>query len=439
MLAATMSSRKASGSLDVGSPQQVVANLIQTMEEHGTHKHPTEGYYYSGYGNSLFTWETFLDNIALLHAGNTDLGKNALRIYLDIQRQDGFILCHWPGLEVDPGGAVWFIYESEEHAQPFLFQMALFLTRANGGDASWITDEMYGRLKKYLVHWITIWDRDSNGLSEWASAQHSGSDTQFDRAGVWRSYFCEGVDVNSFMYLDFMAAEKIALAKGFHDDAINFAKEAQRKRDLILKLLWDEKDGFFYDRDIRTGQPIRIKSVAGFFPLWAGIPDEKQAKRLVDEHILNPKEFWSKHPLPSYAMNEPNYTQHHVPPPLIDIYYALNEGHSNWRGGVWPHANYFITHGLQRYGFHREAQLLAEKSYEVSAPDKSVREWYNAETGEGLGGQGLYAGAEILMRFLPTELETGFQPMLIEDADKPLNSEKLRKALGLKRPFVLQG
>jgi len=39
-------------------------------------------------------------------------------------------------------------------------------------------------------------------------------------------------------------------------------------------------------------------------------------------------------------------------------------------------------HGLQRYGFDREARLLAEKSYEVSAPDKSVREWYNAETGK---------------------------------------------------------
>jgi hypothetical protein len=140
MLAAAISSHTANAGLDTGSRQQIVAELIRIMEEHGTHKHPTEGYYYSGYGNSLFTWETFLDNIALLHAGNTDLGKNALRIYLDIQRQDGFILRHWPGLEVDPGGAVWFIYESEEHAQPFLFQMALFLTRANGGDPSWITD-----------------------------------------------------------------------------------------------------------------------------------------------------------------------------------------------------------------------------------------------------------------------------------------------------------
>ena len=122
-------------------------------------------------------------------------------------------------------------------------------------------------------------------------------------------------------------------------------------------------------------------------------------------------------------MNEPNYTQHHVPPPMIDTYFALEDGHCNWRGGLWPHGNYFVTHGLQRYGFDREARLLAEKSYEVSAPDKSVREWYNAETGEGLGGHELYAGAELLMRFTSTELETGFQPMLIEETSKPIQSK----------------
>ncbi len=419
------------------SPQQVAAELIEIMRKYGTHKHPSEGYYYSGYGESLYTWETFLDNILLLHAGDTNLGRGALRIYLDLQREDGFIPRDWLSPAVLSVGAerVWHIYESEEHAQPFLSQIALFLARVNGGDISWISDGMYLALKKYLNHWATAWDRDSNGLCEWASACHSGEDNQFDRAGVWRSYFCEGADLNSFLYLDLLAAEKLAKAKGLGDDAAALAKAAQKKRELINELLWDEKDGFYYDRDIRTGNKIRIKSVAGLYPLWAGIPDEAQAKRIVEEHIMNPKEFWCSYPLPSYALDERNYTQHHVPPPTIDTFYALDDGHSNWRGGVWGHANYFVTHGLQRYGFLREARLLAEKSYAVSAADKIVFEFYNAETGEGLGGRGVYAGAEILMRFLPTEIATGFQPMLIEDANKSIHSDALRSALGLKGPF----
>jgi glycogen debranching enzyme len=422
---------------DTGSRQEVAAEVVRIMEKHGTHRHPSQGHYYSGYGDSLFTIETFFDNIALLHAGDTELGKNALRIYLEHQRQDGFIPRHCPGLTKDPSDSVWLIYESEEHAQPFLFQMALFLTRASGGDTSWITGEMYKKLKNYLTHWITVWDRDSNGLSEWASAQHASADTQFDRAGLWRSFYCEGADLNSFLYLDCLAAEKIALAKGFQDDAINFANEARRKKELIQKLLWDQKDGFFYDRDIRTDKRIRVKSVTGLYSLWAGIPDQEQAKRVVDEHILNSKEFWSDYPLPSYAMNERNYTQHHVPPPLIDIYYALEEGHSNWRGGLWPHANYFVAHGLQRYGFQREARLLAQKGYELAAQDKSIREWYDAETGAALGAHALYAGAQILLRFLPTEIDTGFDPQLVDNADKPLNDDKVRTALALKGHFAI--
>ena len=366
------------------SPQQVVATLVEIMENHGVHTDPGMGSYYSGYGPSLYTWEIFFDSILLLHVGDTSLGKNAIRMYLSTQRENGFIPRHWRGETPVGEEAVWQIYESEEHAQPFLFQTALFLTRASGGDVSWITADMYQALKKYLQHWKRTWDRDSNGLCEWASACQSGEDNQFDRAGVWRSYFCEGVDLNSFLYLDLLAAEKIASAMGYGEDAVSFAKEASAKKGLIQKLLWDEKDGFFYDRDIRTGKPIRIKSVAGLFPLWAGIPDHAQAKRIVDEHIMNPKEFWNSHPLPSYSIDERNFTQHHVPPPLIDIYYALSEGHSNWLGGTWGHSNYFVAHGLQRYGFDREAKLLAKKSYEVSAPDKVVFEWYNSELEKAL-------------------------------------------------------
>jgi putative isomerase len=360
-------------------PASVAAELLDTMEEHGVHEHPKFGKYYSGYGfydgyaPGLFTWESYFDTILLLHVGDTHLGKTALKIYLDNQQSGGFIPRHWAGLAEPTGdGKVWHLYESEEHAQPFLFQIALLLARANGGDVSWISDAMYEGLKDYLSHWRTAWKRDDSDLSVWASAPHAGADNQFDRVGVWRSYFCAGADLNSFLYLEYLAAEKIALAKGRPRDAHAFAAFAAQTREAVQKRMWNEADGFFYDHDARTGSQIKIKSAEGFFPLWAGIATQQQASRMVKEHLLNPKEFWCAHPVPSYALNEKNYTQHHVPPPLIDSYYALNDGHSNWLGGTWGHSNYFITHGLQRYGLDREAKLLAQKSYEVSAPDKQV-------------------------------------------------------------------
>jgi len=185
---------------------------------------------------------------------------------------------------------------------------------------------------------------------------------------------------------------------------------------------------------VRTGKQIRIKSVAGFMPLWAGIATEQQAKRLV-EHLTNPKEFWTPYPVPSYARSERNYTQHHVPPPLLDPYYGLDDGHSNWLGGVWGHTNYFIVHGLQHYGFDREARTIAQKSYEMSAPDMQIREFSNAETGVGSGGSWICAGAELSLRLLQAELTANFSPMPIEDASKPISSDRVRAALGLTRKF----
>jgi hypothetical protein len=156
---------------------------------------------------------------------------------------------------------------------------------------------------------------------------------------------------------------------------------------------------------------------------------------LVYEHIMNPKEFWSAHPLPSYALNERNYTQHHVPCPQIDIYYALPEGHCNWRGGLWPYGNYMIAHGLQRYGFMKEAQNLAMKTYEVASADPDICEWYDAETGKPKGAHSLCAGVQVLLRVLPTEIATDLNPVLIEDAGKPLEVGKLRKALSISGDF----
>src|SRR5258708_15144777 len=191
------------------SPQKIAMELVEIMEKQGTHKHPAEGYYYSGYGENLFTWEIFFDNIALLHAGDTNLGKNALRINLSLQREDGFIRRDLSFLTATGEDKVWQSYDVDEHAQPFLFQVALFLTRANGGDVSWITDEMYRGLKNYLLHWTTVWDRASNGLSEWARAPHSGQDNQLERVGLWRSYHCAGAHRNSFLYLVFLAGDKV--------------------------------------------------------------------------------------------------------------------------------------------------------------------------------------------------------------------------------------
>jgi len=415
--------------------QQIIAQIKDLMRRCGFHIDPQSGLcYYSGYGDDIFSCEAYYDTIALSHMGADEtLALNTLRVYLRSAHEDGHIPRHCLGPLDRTLGYPWGGFEEEEHAQPFLWQMALLISRARG-NAEWLSPEEYTRLRRYLDRWLTDWDRDGNGLSEWASAPHAMADTAFDRAGVWRSYFCEGVDLNCYLYLEFLAAEALARALNLEEDAAYFAGHARKKQELIQATFWDDKDGFFYDRDIRSGEPIKVKAAEGFMPLWARIATPEQARRLVEEHLTNPQEFWTPYPIPTYARSEPSYTQYHQPPPGSDPLWYLAPGHCNWQGGLWPHMNYMITHGLVAYGYCEEAMHIARRSLEIVAADPLLHEWYNAETGEGQGSYPFWAGVEVLMGFLCAEIQAGFDPSKIEAVGIRFESDQVRRELGLESP-----
>lgn len=46
--------------------------------------------------------------------------------------------------------------------------------------------------------------------------------------------------------------------------------------------LWDESDGLYYDLNFKTGRKREYPFLTTFYPLWAGIADEHQAARIVE-------------------------------------------------------------------------------------------------------------------------------------------------------------
>ena len=309
-------------------------------------------------------------------------------------------------------------------------QIALLISRASQ-DISWLSNDDVFRLVKYVNYWLSNCDRDGNGLSEWNSAPHTGADTQFERVGVWRSCFCEGVDLNCYLYKECLALAELCNAFGFKEWTLCFYEEAENRKNRIQELLWDERDKLFYDRDIKTGRNIRVKSASTFIPLWAGIATKDQALLLVERHLKNPNEFWINYPIPSYALREPYYTQTYKPALGTNPVYTLGEGHCNWCGGLWPHWEYLITHGLKNYGYEEEALHISRKFYEVSVNNPSLYEWYNAETGEGQGMHPFVAGISILGLILPLEMELNIKTMEIVPVQEKLNISLVRERLDL--------
>lgn len=140
-------------------------------------------------------------------------------------------------------------------------------------------------------------DNDKNGLCIWNSADHSGMDNQWRRAGELDQFTVEGVDVNCYLVRELEAMEQIAKKLSRDNEAENFAKRAHKLKELIRDVLWDENDGFFYDRDEKSGEIVKVKTCVAFMTLWAGVASKEQADRLVKEHLLNEDEFWLEYPI----------------------------------------------------------------------------------------------------------------------------------------------
>ena len=363
---------------------------------------------YTGYSyGEFYDWDLYFDSIHLSHWGVSRYARTNVEAFLDTQRASGFV----PRSLLTP--------RLRDQFKPFLAQTALLNCRQTG-NFGWLAGRYYGALKKSVDYWFWHCDFDKNGLCVWDGAGHSGMDNHFRRLGVDGSMSTEGVDLNCYLLRELRALAEIARSLGKTSDAAGFDRHAEQLAAKIDATFWDEADGFYYDRHERTGDPVRIKSVAGFVPLWLGVAPPERAERLVREHLLNPDEFWLKHPVACWSKSEPDY------------YQQRKADECNWRGTTWIPTNYMVFQGLRRYGFEAEARELAWKTFDLVLNEETTREYYDGENGVGQGLSPFW-GWSALAYFMPLELELGYDPTdVTRESLVPLACE----VLGLTFPEV---
>lgn len=118
----------------------------------------------------------------------------------------------------------------------------------------------------------------------------------------------------------------------------------QKAKDLYQRFndrFWMEDEGFYcLGLDNKKQQIQSITSNPGHL-LWSGIVPKERAKRLVER--LFQKDLWCGWGVRTLSSKNPAYNP---------ISYQL--------GSVWPHDNSAIAAGLKRYGYHQEANRIAE-------------------------------------------------------------------------------
>lgn len=110
----------------------------------------------------------------------------------------------------------------------------------------------------------------------------------------------------------------------------------------ISSLMWSEEDCYYYDLD-RSGNQLKVKTIASFWPLLAEIPNEVKAEKLIS-HLADPKEFGLDNPFPTLAACERGF----------------NKSGGGYNGSVFPCFTYAVIKGLEKYNkveFARECAL----------------------------------------------------------------------------------
>lgn len=153
------------------------------------------------------------------------------------------------------------------------------------------------------------------------------------------------IDLNSLLFKyekDFAYAERLF---GNEAEAEKWDKAAESRRVTVNKLMWSELKGLYYDYNYVKEHKGSVSSLASYYPLWAGMVDERQAAKLVNS--LN--KFEQRGGL---ATTDALQVSDLVPGGL-PTQWAYPNG--------WPPLHFMVVKGLQKYGYEQEARRIAIK------------------------------------------------------------------------------
>ena len=142
----------------------------------------------------------------------------------------------------------------------------------------------------------------------------------------------------------------------------------------LVDRLYDERRGLFLDEVQPGGARPAVSTWAALSPL--ALPDlpAEIGRRLVSEHLLDPNRYWLSIPPPSVSASEPSFEPNRGPGWKLRY----------WRGPTWTNAAWMLWLGMRRLGYEAEARLMADRLV-ATVLRQGLREYYDPNTGEGLG------------------------------------------------------
>ena len=192
------------------------------------------------------------------------------------------------------------------------------------------------------------------------SMRESGFDVsfRFGPFGAATHHFAP-VCLNSLLYKFEKDMEQISHWLGKEEDANKWSRHAEARKNAILRFMWDEKAGLFFDYDFVNGRRSDYRYATTFYPLWAGLATPEQARTI--------------------ARNIGVFER------AGGLAMSTQDSGAQWDLPYgWACIQMLAVEGLRRYGFDSEADRISYKFLSMVADnfrrDGTIREKYNVVT-----------------------------------------------------------
>ena len=383
---------------DEKSYQKIAVKCLQTLNGNwrsaaGFLKHDGlfPSYNYEWF-NGFWSWDSWKHAVVVAQY-DTELAQNQILAMYDFQDEMGMIAdCAYRDTVIEnqnwrdtkPPLSAWAVWEVFQHSKEENF-----------------LKELFPKIEKYHNWWYTYRDIDQNGLCEYGSTDgsliaakwESGMDNavRFDDTKMIQnglqggSMNRESVDLNAYLFAEKKYLANIANQLDETEKATMYLAEAEKLKQVIHKIFYDEKSGWFYDVDLDTKNQFKVFGAEGWIPLWANVATPEQAAK-VREIMVDSTKFATYIPFPTLAADHPRFEPQN----------------GYWRGPVWLDQAYFAIQGLKNYGYEKDAIQFSHHLFDrlegLKNSDLPIRENYHPLTGEGLESKHFsWSAAHLLM------------------------------------------
>ena len=230
-----------------------------------------------------------------------------------------------------------------------LYLMVLHAAWRATGDAGLLHAHL--KTAEGCLHWIDAYgDRDGDGFQEYGTRSGAG----YENVG-WKDSgeavvnldgslvhgpkaLCE---LQGYVYAAWRGMADVYAALGDETRAALLTAKADALYTRFNAAFWDEAGGYYaYCLDGAKQPVLTVASNAGHL-LWCGIVPPERAGRVV-ARLMQP-DMWSGWGIRTLTEHNPSFNPY-----------------SYQNGSVWPHDNSLIALGFKRYGYHDEANRIAQ-------------------------------------------------------------------------------